>query len=117
MTLTEDWTRGRVGTYNLHLTGVRAGYDSLTAVLPGFMTIRAFPWEPLLLVGGVFAVIVAASVYTRRRRGDRGSPKRSKRMSREERRREKEDRRRQKAERERRKQEDTKVDPKEFFGV
>jgi hypothetical protein len=117
MTLTEDWTRGRVGTYSLYLTGAKAGYDSLTIVLHDSMTIRAFPWEPLLLVGGVFAAIVGASVYTRRRRGDRGSPKRSRRVSKEERRREKEDRRRQKAERERRKKEDAKVDPKEFFGV
>ncbi|MFX0055263.1 MAG: hypothetical protein ACFFAX_06945 [Promethearchaeota archaeon] len=116
ITLTEDWTRGRVGTYSLYLTGTKAGYDSLTVVLLSFMTIRPFPWEPLLLVGGVFAAIVGASIYTRRRRGDR-VPKKTKRMSKEERQREKEDRRRQKAERERRKKEDAKVDPKEFFGV
>ncbi|MFX1440064.1 MAG: hypothetical protein ACFFFD_07420 [Promethearchaeota archaeon] len=116
MTLTEDWTRGRVGTYSLHLTGAKAGYDSLTVVLHGFMTIRAFPWELLLLVGGVFAAIVGASIYTRRKRGDRVS-KKTKRMSKEERRREKEESRRRKAEREWRKKEDAKADPKEFFGV
>ncbi|MHA1924564.1 MAG: hypothetical protein ACW974_01485, partial [Candidatus Thorarchaeota archaeon] len=58
ITLTEEWTRARVGTYSLYLNGVKSGYDSITTVLNGFMTVRAFPWMPIALVGGVVAAIV-----------------------------------------------------------
>jgi hypothetical protein len=110
MTLTEEWTRGRVGTYSLTLSGVKSGYDTITTVLNDFMTVRAFPWMPIALVGGVFVAIVGGSVYMRRRRGERKFTPKAKGMTKEERRREKEERRR-------RKKEDGKVDPKEFFGV
>jgi hypothetical protein len=104
VTLTEEWTRGRVGTYSLSLNGLRSGYDTLTAVLHNFISIRTFPWFPLVLVGGVLAAIVAGSVYMRRNREDREYSKKGlKGKTREERRRQKE--------------EDSKVDPKEFFGV
>jgi hypothetical protein len=117
ITLTEEWTRGRVGTYSLSLNGLKSGYDTITSVLNGFMTIRAFPWMPIALVGGVVVAIVGGSVFIRRRRGDKVVSRKPKGRSKDERRREKDERRRQKAERRRQKKEDAKVDPKEFFGV
>jgi hypothetical protein len=117
ITLTEDWTRGRVGTYSLSFTGVKSGYDTITAVLIGFMTIRAFPWMPIALVGGVVVTIVGGSVIINRRRGDKVVSRKPKGRSKDERRREKEERRRQKEQRRRQKKEDAKADPREFFGV
>ncbi len=104
MTLSEDWTRGRVGAFSLSLSGMRSGYDTLTSVLHGFMTIRAFPLLPIALVGGALVAIVGGSVLMRRRRGDKQfSTKAMKGKSKEERR--------------HKKKKDSKVDPKEFFGV
>ncbi|MHA2140941.1 MAG: hypothetical protein ACXADC_03700 [Candidatus Thorarchaeota archaeon] len=104
ITLTEEWTRGRVGTYSLLLNGLKSGYDTLTATIYDFITIRAFPWLPLVLVGGAVAAIAGGSVYMRRKRDDKEYSKKGIKGK------TKEERRRQK-------KEDAKVDPKEFFGV
>jgi hypothetical protein len=112
ISLSEEWTRGRVGTFSLYLLGLRSGYDTLTLVLYDFMTIRSFPWQPIALVAGVVVVIVGGSVLLRRRRGDREFSKRTRTKGMT-----KEERRRQKEERRRRKKEDSKVDPREYFGV
>ncbi|UCH04493.1 MAG: hypothetical protein JSW05_13175 [Candidatus Thorarchaeota archaeon] len=104
ITLTEDWTRGRLGDFDLKLTGVKSGYDSLSIVLLDLVYIRAFPLVPLLIVGGVVAVILAGSFYMRRRRG--GNQISLRRES-----------GRTKKERERQRKEDERFDPKEYFGV
>ncbi|MFW9845862.1 MAG: hypothetical protein ACFFD6_03885, partial [Candidatus Thorarchaeota archaeon] len=104
ITLTEEWTRGRIGSYTLTVVGVRNGYDTLTSVVYDFMTIRAFPWLPIVLVGGVMAAIIGGSVYMRRKRGNRVKPKSHIKGK-------------TRKERQRQREEDRKVDPKEFFGV
>jgi hypothetical protein len=104
ITLTEDWTRARLGDFDLKLSGVKSGYDSLSIVLQDLVYIRAFPLVPLLIVGGVVAAILVGSLYMRRRRGGgvtswRQEPGKTKK------------------ERERQKREDERFDPKEYFGV
>jgi hypothetical protein len=104
ITLTGDWTSGRLGEFDLRLSGVKSGYDSLSIVLRDLIYIRPFPLVPLLIVGGVVAVILGGSLYMRRRRGGsltswRQEPGKTKK------------------ERERQKQEDERFDPKEYFGI
>jgi hypothetical protein len=104
ITLTEDWTRGRIGDFDLQLSGTKSGYDSLSLLLQDLIYIRAFPLVPLLIVCGVLAAILGGSLYMRRRRGEsltswKQEPDKSKK------------------ERERRKTEDERFDPKDYFGV
>ncbi|MFX1264925.1 MAG: hypothetical protein ACFFH0_06065 [Promethearchaeota archaeon] len=104
ITLTEDWTRGRLGDFDLKLSGVKSGYDSLSIVLLDLVYIRAFPLVPILIVGGVVAVILVGSFYMRRRRGgDQTSWRRESGKT--------------KKERERQRKKDERFDPKEYFGV
>lgn len=104
ITLTEDWTRGRVGDFDLKLLAIKSGHDTLSLLLQDFMTIRSFPWIPVLLAGGVVSIIVIGSVIFRRRRGeDVVSWKRNQGKSKEE--------------RQRQREEDERFDPKEYFGV
>ncbi|MFW9943939.1 MAG: hypothetical protein ACFFB7_02990 [Candidatus Sifarchaeia archaeon] len=104
ITLTEEWTRGHLGDFDLKLSGVKSGYDSLSIVLQSFIYVRAFPLVPLLIVGGVLGLILAGSFYMRRRRGEDQTSWRQESGE-------------TKKERERRRQEDERFDPKEYFGV
>ncbi|NHI83671.1 MAG: hypothetical protein EAX81_05160 [Candidatus Thorarchaeota archaeon] len=104
VTLSEDWTQGQVGTFDIVIHAQRDGYDTLSLVLVGFITIRPFPLAAIVILGGVILVSTVGYFYLRRRRDDTvsWSNKRDKKT---------------KDERERQRQEDERFDPKEFFGV
>jgi len=104
ITLTEDWTRGRLGDFDLKLSGTKSGYDSLSIVLRDLVYIRAFPLVPILFVVGVVAVILGGSLYMRRRRGGSLTSWRQESGK-------------TKKERERQRRKDERFDPKEYFGV
>jgi len=104
ITLTEDWTRGRLGDFDLKLSGTKSGYYSLSIVLRDLVYIRAFPLVPILFVVGVVAVILGGSLYMRRRRGGSLTSWRQESGK-------------TKKERERQRRKDERFDPKEYFGV
>ncbi|TXT57613.1 MAG: conserved exported protein of unknown function [Candidatus Thorarchaeota archaeon] len=104
--LDSAWTNGRVGELDLQLRGVKSGYDTLSVVFTGYVFIRPFPWIPILLVGGVFATVIAGYLYMRYRRGDDLIPRRGSKYEAP-----------SAEERKKQQEEDEKFDPKEFFGV
>ncbi len=117
LTLTEEWTSGRVGYHNLGLNGRKSGYDSMTITLVSFIYIRPSPVLILAVGGGLVAVAVIAYTYYKRRRGKSAPPPRvspSPSLSRKERAR-REEIERQK--REEQKKRDKEFDPKEFFEI
>ncbi|TFF91341.1 hypothetical protein EU545_04435 [Candidatus Thorarchaeota archaeon] len=97
-----NWTQSNVGEFDITITARLNSYDSLTVVLHDFFVVRPFPWAVILVVAGGGVVALVGYVYLRRRRGEQ-APWRQSDQSREE--------------RERQREEDSKVDPKEFFGV
>ncbi len=96
--VTEEWTSVNSGWIELNVHATLAGYDPLNAVIYRIMYIRASPY---LLIGvAVVAVVLIAAggIYYRRRRANRGLT-------------------RTQGERKRQESKDSKLDPKELFGV
>ncbi|NHJ13221.1 MAG: hypothetical protein EAX95_06060 [Candidatus Thorarchaeota archaeon] len=104
VTLTEDWTRGRVGTFDVVIYGQKNGYDTLSLVLVGFITIRPFPLAAIVILGGAAIITAVGYLCLKRRRGETVSWKGSKGKK-------------SKQERDQQKQQDERFDPKDFFGV
>jgi hypothetical protein len=102
ITLTGEWTQGNIGEFDLQVLARASGYDTLTATVESFINIRPFPLLTLAVFGGVIAVGAIGYLYFRRRRNG-GSLRQESPM--------------EKRERERQRKEDSKVDPKEYFGV
>lgn len=117
VTLNESWTSANIGSITLRLHAHHPGYDTLDAVVLGFMYVRPIPWLIIAVVVGAFAAVVMVSVYRyhanrgahethrhlpwkRHARGDR-------RLSSEEEKRRREEQRRK----------DEEIDPKELFGI
>ncbi|TFF68473.1 hypothetical protein EU520_00375, partial [Candidatus Thorarchaeota archaeon] len=117
LTLTEEWTSGRVGYHNLVISGRKSGYDSLTLTLTSFVYIRPSPLLVLAIGGGiVIAAIVGVTYYRKRRERDKPPPPVSpdRPLSREEKARQEEMERRK---REEQKKKDREFDPKVILDV
>ena len=99
VTLDESWTRGRPGMLTLIVHASKSGYDTLSVELPNFMFIRPLSWTVILIIGAGLVTVVAIYIYIRYKR--RQSPDSS--LSKDERR--------------RRETEESKLDPKELFGI
>ena len=102
VTVTGNWTRGNVGSFDLLVVATSSGYDTLRVEIESFVLIRPFPFLMLALLGGGFIAVVGGWIYWRKKHGsslrDRKTPQEKK------------------MEEERRKQ-DGKTDVKEYFGV
>ena len=111
VTLDEQWTSNRTGTYDLRVNAMKAGHDTLSLLLVDFMYIRPSPWLAIGVVAAVAGVLVVGALYIRHRKGGKlFSESRPRRSSEKQVDRAKEERARQK-------ERDEKVDPSEFFGV
>jgi hypothetical protein len=110
VTLTEEWTTGKVGIHNLRINAKKAGYDTLSLTLADFMLIRSSPLLIILIGAGVVIGVVVLYYYHRYRRGDEIFPRRGKGKSTRFKDKSKEEKQRQK-------KEDEEFDAAEFFGV
>ncbi len=72
--LDEGWTTAHPGVLTIRIEASKEGYDTLTAIIPGFMYIRPSPWLAIGIVGAVFAGIMVLYVYRKRKRGERVLP-------------------------------------------
>jgi hypothetical protein len=97
-----NWTQSNIGEFDLLVEAHLDSYDTLTALLPDFFTVRPFPWLVVAILGGGVAIVSVGYFFTRRRRGGQTGWKDSA-ESREQ--------------REEQRREDSKVDAKEYFGV
>ena len=100
--LTGEWTNVNIGDFDLQILARSSGYDTLSATLTSFMTVRPFPLLTLAVFGGGIAVAAIGYLYIKRRRNG-GSLRQDSSMT--------------KREREQQRKEDSKVDAKEYFGV
>jgi len=111
ITMDEQWTSNRTGTYDFRVIAMKAGHDTLSLLLVDFMYIRPSPWLAIGVVAAVAGVLVVGALYIRHRRsGKVFSRPKSRHPSEKQPDRGKEERARQK-------ERDEKADPSEFFGV
>jgi hypothetical protein len=108
--LTEQWTGNRSGYYDLRIEGTKAGYDTMSRLLPDFMYIHPSPWWVVGVVGAIAVIVIVGYLYIRHRQGGELLPGRHRNHSNQ-------DREREKREKDRQKEQDKKVNPSEFFGV
>ena len=110
VTVTEDWTSTNQGVFDLRFYVSKSGYDTLSLVFEQYLLVRPFPWIVIIILGGIVATVIIGWVYIKRKRGDSFSFRREKNGA-------SKSKKRQKEEENKRKEEDSKFDPKEYFGV
>jgi hypothetical protein len=110
VTVTGEWTSANQGLFDLRLYGSKSGYDTLSLVFEQYLLVRPFPWILIIGLGGIIATVIVGWAYIKHRRGDSFPFRRDKSA-------ESKSKKRQKEEEKKRKEEDSRFDPKEYFGV
>jgi hypothetical protein len=110
VTVTGEWTSANQGLFDLRFYVSKSGYDTLSLVFEQYLLVRPFPWIVIIGLGGIIATIIGGWIYIKHKRGEPISFRREKNGQ-------SKSKKRLKEEEKKRKEEDSKFDPKEYFGV